>query len=697
MRANFLCVVGFLLAGLGAAWAQTSSLIDRDSLEALIAESSGELALEHFTRLLRFSGYAPSLGAEQSAEYLAERAREFGLSDVRIEELPSDGEFFYWAYHSEPWWEGDRGELWLVEPEVQRIASFDAHRGHLARFSRDADVTAELVDVGEGTKPSDYEGKSIAGKIVLATGPPGLVHRRAVWEQKAAGVVFYRTEDHLSRPDLVGSMEIRPWKGRNGEPPAFVFSLSYRAGRTLADRLETGERLVVRVEVDAETTAGYYPQVHAVIRGTEPGLSEVWIQAHPNHRNSGGGNNLTGVGATIDLARTLASLIREGVLDQPRRNIRFLWGAEHAAILAYFHQNPDAVPTVLAMLNLDMVGDDQDRSESYLRLYRTPHSLPSFVNDVVQEMFEIVGTGNSAGAIPPTDAHIINPTIPYLLPILEPSGSRDEFFYTIEEFWGPSDHEDVVEASLGVPAVMLNSWPDPYIGTNQDTRERADATQMKRAIVITGASAYAMASAGPEDIPALAQNALSKARARLAREQRRAMDLVWSSSSTSVTDDYRQARNILSQAHQREAEALRTLHVFAETEDARVYLDETVESLAAGESRALKELDGHAKALAKARGWELDEAPSPPPEGIATLVPVRNLKVRGPVSFFRDLSGAEWLYRTLGDEDFASKVRLASRGDYYLLTARESGCRDVRRGTGVAVNWDRCPFGHTTP
>ena len=47
----------------------------------------------------------------------------------------------------------------------------------LADYSQDADVTAELVDVGAGTSPKDYEGRDVRGKIVLADGPLPTVHR----------------------------------------------------------------------------------------------------------------------------------------------------------------------------------------------------------------------------------------------------------------------------------------------------------------------------------------------------------------------------------------------------------------------------------------------------------------------------------------------------------------------------------------
>ena len=52
-------------------------------------------------------------------------------------------------------------------PKLDVIASYQAEPVVLAEDSESADVTAELVDVGEGTKESDYAGKDVAGKIVL--------------------------------------------------------------------------------------------------------------------------------------------------------------------------------------------------------------------------------------------------------------------------------------------------------------------------------------------------------------------------------------------------------------------------------------------------------------------------------------------------------------------------------------------------
>ncbi len=122
---------------------------------------------------------------------------------------------------------------------------------------------------------------------------------------------------------------------------------------------------------------------------------------------------------------------------------------------------------MLALLNFDMVGDHQVLSESILRLYRTPHSLPSFLNDVVQEMFEVVGAGNSSSL---GGRRLLDFGSSFRLPIVEPSSSRDPFYYYIEDFWGPSGHEDIAEASLGVHAPCCSTRGPTLISGRSRTR-----------------------------------------------------------------------------------------------------------------------------------------------------------------------------------------------------------------------------------
>ena len=53
------------------------------------------------------------------------------------------------------------------------------------------------LDVGEGTSDSDYEGKEVKGKVVLASGSPSEVHRLAVWDLE---------RDALEKPPADGGL-----------------------------------------------------------------------------------------------------------------------------------------------------------------------------------------------------------------------------------------------------------------------------------------------------------------------------------------------------------------------------------------------------------------------------------------------------------------------------------------------------------
>jgi DNA-binding winged helix-turn-helix (wHTH) protein len=48
------------------------------------------------------------------------RAREAGVRDIRISRFSAGGKFYYWAFKTEPWREGESGEPWMVEPSLRR-------------------------------------------------------------------------------------------------------------------------------------------------------------------------------------------------------------------------------------------------------------------------------------------------------------------------------------------------------------------------------------------------------------------------------------------------------------------------------------------------------------------------------------------------------------------------------------------------
>ncbi len=663
-------LVVFLFSLIMVVGASAQELLSRDAYQLIKRNASGELPFADFRNIVRFSGYAPSPGSDQVAEYLAGRANAMGMTNVQIEKYPADGKSYSWAFKTEPSWEGREAELWIVEPDSELLASFASSKTVLARQSRDADVTAALVDVGDGTHAQDYDGKNVDGRLVLATGVLPAVTRQAVWERKAAGVVYYRTANAIDYPDLFGSLEFAPWYGPHGENSPFAFSLSYRVGDALRARLAAGEKLLLHAHVRADVGAGNYNVVRAEIPGTNPELPVVLVYAHDNSRNTGGANNLTGVGCNLEVARVLTTLIAQGKIQRPARTIRFMWGPEHYGITEHFRGHPDDMARIEAMVNVDMIGYSQSRAGAVFHLYRTPWSHPSFVNDVVQEFVERMGDENSISI---RNAHFLaaRQTEGFLDPLFAPTGSHEQFHYNVEEFWGPSDHEDASDGSIGVAAVLLNDFPDIFLGTQDDRPELAgDPTQMRRGVAMVASSVYALASASSANARALVHNTVTRAEARLSRDAARAFAIVDAAKPDALNAADQEARNIVRQAYAREVASLTSTKDVVGSAAFQSLAEPVISNWNAQRERVLTEIGQAAAAVASHAGVANFKPVSPAVDKrFAAEIPARAPQIHGPVNFLRTEYGRWWLIEKTGDEHFEQQVPLSKYGHYMLYEA----------------------------
>ena len=95
-------------------------------------------------------------------------------------------------------------------------------------------MTADLVDVGNGTAESDYGGKDVRGNILLAAAQPGAVQELAVEKFGAAGIISYAlNQPQAWRGDVVA---VAKRALRSGE------MLDGEGGYTVWGRLVPAER-----------------------------------------------------------------------------------------------------------------------------------------------------------------------------------------------------------------------------------------------------------------------------------------------------------------------------------------------------------------------------------------------------------------------------------------------------------------------
>jgi aminopeptidase YwaD len=595
--------------------------------QGIIDAASGDLALNHIRRLVLHHRWFVSDGYLDAAAYVREQAEAAGLKDVKIERFPSDGKLFYSTDRTLPKWTVRSASLRMVSPTPRHLVSWDEAPIVLASNSRAADVQAELIDVGEGVQASDYEGKDVRGKLVLASSPQEkgrieTAHRLAVLERGAAGVISYRSYHLDDFPDLVTWDHI--WTlALDGKQSTFGFCISKRMGWELQRLLRSGRKVVLQARVDADLSAGEYGVVTGLIPGTDPSGQEVWFVAHLDHTLPSANDNASGSAAILETARVLKSLLDSKALPQPRRTLRFLWVPEIRGSYAYISRHLEQTRRAVAVVNMDMVGENQELCGSVFRVTRTPDSTPSFLNDLLLWNLEFM-----LGHEIQPEAELTDP-----LAVFSPFGTRGDWRAAVIPYSEGSDHDVFMGGVVNVPATMLGSWPDNFYHSSGDTPDKSDPTQLKRAIVYGALLAASIAEMDGGSAQTLLPRMQTASRLRIYET----LDLVrrgLESSELTGTDLQGALKKVRWTLH-REARTLASLDVFAGGDsDFSLRLNKLTAELYKERDALEEQVHAAYREICLRRGIEVKAVPAltPEEEQARNLVPMRNPGFPGPIS-----------------------------------------------------------------
>lgn len=489
-----LSVATLLLSVSTAVYATQPPLLAPGAGAAIAEELSGEAAkrtVETFSLHHRMRG---SRGFHAAAEYVAAQLKSYGLSGVEIVEIPTDGTTFYGTQKSRRAWDADFAELWEMEKAgdawkpAKRWASWDAEPLTLAQDSESADVEADLVDVGAGTSEKDYAGKDVRGKIVLISSQVEPAVLLAVDRFGAAGFVSYAQnqktawsgeDENLIRWGHAGSFDVHP---------TFAFMVSLKTARAFQKRLAAGETIRLHAIVKAGQHTGHYDVVTATLPGSSP--DEITYSCHLDHPRPGANDNASGCATQLEIARTFAKLVREGKLPKPARTIRFIFPPEIEGTESLLNFRPELQKSIKAAIHLDMVGGGP-ATKAVFHVTRGPASLPSFVHDVAAAFGEFVNHESLNFAMGLAADY----------PLVAPEGGKEPLQADFSEYTAGSDHDVYQDSSFSIPAIYLNDWPDRYIHTTGDVPGNIDATKLRRAGFIAGASGWLLANLSDKDAP----------------------------------------------------------------------------------------------------------------------------------------------------------------------------------------------------
>jgi len=514
-----LCFAGFLSVYSQYPPNYQYTLLDKSITDELIARSSGDLAFRH---IIELSGYSRPREASEfinnlpESDYVIEKLKGYGISDCEIEKF---GEVSTWR--------GIEGSLWEIEPGLAKIADFGELPLMLASGSQSSDVEARMVWVDDGS--AVYMNKdNVKGKIVFTSANLRSVHSRAM-RLGALGTVSY----YSPRP-LVDPVQI-PSTGISGN--GFGFVLPPREAHLLRDRLKRGEEITVRVKIES-TREKFNMQVPScVIRGTDKDADEILISAHifEGYVKMGANDNLSGSAVILEVANVLNQLINEGIIERPKRNIRFLWVPEFSGTIPWVNSHKDIIDKTIFNLNLDMVGLNLKESQSFLCLHKSGYSTASYVNDVVENYYRYVGETNRQSITDRLGRR------GFAKRIVSPTGTDDPFYYRIMTLHGSSDHAVFNDANIGVPGLKMITWPDNFYHTSADRPENCDPTQLRRAIFITAASVYTVASADDNMAIRIASDISGFSSHRMGIQLAKSMDQISNSNAENIGKVYKRS------------------------------------------------------------------------------------------------------------------------------------------------------------
>ena len=616
-------------------------------------ESSGAAPYENLRYLTGLHRVPATAEFDQAAQFVLQRAREYGLADAHSEQFPIDGAKRYGLMRSYLAWTVEEARLWEIRPQHILLGDWKTDPIHLADYSHSADVETELIDIGNGASEGDYSGKDVRGKIVLADGVLGRVQELAIAQHGAVGIVSDMPNQTTAWSGL--DTTVVRWGHLDArQPSGFAFMVSRQTAEALRSRSRNGEHVILNAHVQATVGPGHWTVVTGTIPGTDSAAGEIVYSCHLDHERPGANDNGSGCVTILESARMLAHLIDSGQLPRPKRTLRFVWGPEVEGTMAFLATHPEIRQRLRANIHMDMVGGDPFKNKSVLHVTGTPWSLPSFVTDVGAVFLDAIRAAASeyASGETPAETGIVETRA-------GGQGTRNELIADVTPYSSGSDHDDYDSSTIAVPSLYLRDWPDIYIHTDHDTLDQIDATKLRRVALLGAASGYVYASVTAQQLPTLLPFLTAQAEARLAQVFGAAQQLV-DDPQLEVGVAWYEARNLVNQTLQRENATLRSIVEFtggpaeADADGAKALADQTT-----GFHNWLDK-------QAKLRGGK-ETAPTAPWAGAsdAKRVPMR-IDEFGPLTYQND----NVLLARLGKDRYA-KIKLINSEATQLLNVRD--------------------------
>ncbi len=439
--------------------------------------SSRQRILFNLKELTRYHRIQGSKGLIEAAEFLKKKLDEQGL-EVEVINVTKDTDLGLFKIPVE--WNVFDAELWIVKPYEKLLLKYNDHPTMVIAHSPPSNgwVEGEVVYVGKGTHSKYYENVDVKGKFVLAYGNARDVYYEAS-RRGALGILVYTKRAVPTNAVPYYGLFLTEEEAENAK--AIAISVSRRIAEEIINLLDDGKKVVVKARVDTQYGSNpVLPVILASLRGREE--RGFGVIAHYCHPMPGANDNASGVVGLLEVAAIVIDALDKAIIEKPRLTLYFMLVPEYYGTLGLLSLRKDMTKKLMGVVNLDMIGEKQDETNSILTHIMSSITTPTYIDAVIEYALRRV--------LPSASAYS---EITRVLSVK----------YDLTPYNDGSDHD--VFISEGTPALMINQWPDKYYHTDLDDIRYVDITLLARIVIGVASSIYYLASIEGKHLEELSQ------------------------------------------------------------------------------------------------------------------------------------------------------------------------------------------------
>ncbi|WP_161973542.1 DUF4910 domain-containing protein [Pantoea agglomerans] len=417
-------------------------------IDPLILQTFDQCSVSHMMMIVdRFSlydRYQASAGIQKAAEVIASAARKANVPLVEIHQFKADNQPQWWSFRAPLSWTPLRARM-TMQGSPAFVIDHVALPFALATYSHAA--------CGKQFRLCSHDKNILTARDVVVIPAADFFLRNWEHDLSTRGAAGFVT-DAFARYDEYkdcfyrGRIELAPGS------PLFAFSLLPNEQSHLLTAISSSD--IVEIDIVIDTTEDM-PVFSACLPGIES-QHEIWVTAHLCHARAGANDNASGVSVMIEAARLINQWQEANLISPLRYTLRLVSGPEFTGVAALQHEMRHK-PAPLAVINLDMVGEDQELCESPFCIERPPVSFDETLVNICEALASEV--------------------------FVHTCSEGGNWMFT--SFLGFSDHALFMnhhDTHRNAPAIQIGHINDRFNHTAADTTDKVSPLELKRTLAV---------------------------------------------------------------------------------------------------------------------------------------------------------------------------------------------------------------------